>query len=192
MRLLPCLALLLAACGGAPSPEPKQEARALDPPKITMFYPSEPALRGAGAVNLCYGVENATAVRIDPPVERLTPSISRCFSVSPRKTTVYTLTAEGKDGASVSRQTTVEVGAPAPAFQDLEVSATEVAAGSLVSFCFKARNATSVKGAPGRFQRNGAPEGDCLIDTPRQTTTYSITISGGGLSATERVTVKVR
>jgi hypothetical protein len=191
LRLAPWFALLLAACGGAPPPEPKQEARALEP-KITMFYPSEPALRGAGSVNLCYGVENATAVRIDPPVERLTPSISRCFSVSPRARTVYTLRAEGKDGASVSRQTTVEVGAPAPAFLDLEISATEVAAGSPVSFCFKARNAASVQGAPGRFQRNGAPEGDCLIDTPRQTTTYSITISGGGLSATERVTVKVR
>jgi hypothetical protein len=192
LRLVAWLALLFASCDSAPEPAARKESAAPGPPKITMFYPSEPAVRGAGSVNLCYGVENAVKVTIDPPVERLTPSISRCFSVSPAKTTTYTLTAESAGGKSATQKATVEVGAPAPTFTELEVSAQEVAAGSPISFCFQAKNATCVKGSPGRFQKNGNPAGDCLIDAPRHTTTYGITISGGGLSNTERVTVNVR
>jgi eukaryotic-like serine/threonine-protein kinase len=192
LPIVGCLALLLAGCGSAPEPPVNQERAVSEPPKITMFYPSEPAIRGSGSVNLCYGVENAAKVTIDPPVEQLSPSLSRCFSVSPRKTTIYTLTAESADGKTATGKATVEVGAAGPSFVDLEVSATEVPAGAPVSFCFKARNAAAVKGSPGRFQKNGDPSGDCLVDAPRRTTTYTITISGAGLSNTERLTVTVK
>jgi hypothetical protein len=60
--------------------------------------------------SLCYGVEDATAVRIDPPVEALKPFASRCLSVSPAATTRYTLTATGASGAEVSRSLTLTVG----------------------------------------------------------------------------------
>ena len=49
---------------------------------------------------MCYGVANAKTVSIDPPVEGVWPSVARCLNVSPRRTTVYTLTAS--DGAGLA------------------------------------------------------------------------------------------
>jgi hypothetical protein len=60
--------------------------------------------RGDSAT-LCYGVSNAKSVRLDPPAEEVWPSASRCFDVSPKKTTTYQLTAED----AAERSTTASV-----------------------------------------------------------------------------------
>ena len=52
---------------------------------------------------------NATVVRLDPPAEKMWPSMSRCFDVKPAKTTRYTLTAEGADHASLSESVEIVV-----------------------------------------------------------------------------------
>lgn len=75
---------------------------------ILQFYGTPRISPGASGL-LCYGVLNAKAVRLDPPVERVWPALSRCFDVSPAATTRYTLTAEGADGASASRSFEVTV-----------------------------------------------------------------------------------
>jgi hypothetical protein len=69
--------------------------------KILTFY-ANPSL-------ICYGVANAARVRIDPPIELITPSLSRCIKASPAKTTEYTLTAEDAAGHRVSQTITVKV-----------------------------------------------------------------------------------
>jgi len=71
--------------------------------KIVQFYTSQGEIAAGQKALLCYGVVNATAVRLDPPVESVWPSVSRCFEVKPAKTTRYTLTAEDAD-----RKTAVE------------------------------------------------------------------------------------
>ena len=77
--------------------------------KISLFY-ANPAVIHAGAqVLLCYGVANAETVRIEPFVESITPSLSRCVGISPKKTMEYTLTAEDGAGHSVSQITIVKV-----------------------------------------------------------------------------------
>jgi len=48
-------------------------------------------------------------VRIDPPVESLRPSYSRCLNVSPRKTTTYTLTAVDAQGNTKTATAVVRV-----------------------------------------------------------------------------------
>ena len=58
---------------------------------------------------LCYGVVNANEVRLDPPVEKVWPSLSRCFDVAPTKTTHYTLSAEGADHKVVTESLDVVV-----------------------------------------------------------------------------------
>jgi hypothetical protein len=66
--------------------------------KILNFYVTPGTIaRGAKAL-ICYGVSNAKTVRIDPAVERAYPSVSRCFEVTPRRDTRYTLTAEDGHG----------------------------------------------------------------------------------------------
>jgi hypothetical protein len=52
---------------------------------------------------MCYGVLNATSVRIEPPVDGVGVSINRCVQAVPRKDTRYTLFAEGRDGAVLSK-----------------------------------------------------------------------------------------
>jgi hypothetical protein len=72
-------------------------------------YSANPATIQAGEKSsLCYSVSNAKTVNIEPQAEEpVWPAFSRCVHVSPRKTTVYTLTIE--DGAGHNKTATVEV-----------------------------------------------------------------------------------
>jgi hypothetical protein len=76
--------------------------------KILDFYGTPSITRGASAL-LCYSVVNAKSVRLDPPVEDVWPSLSRCFNVSPAKTTRYAFTAESANGETASRSFEVKV-----------------------------------------------------------------------------------
>jgi hypothetical protein len=77
--------------------------------RILQFYTREGEIAHGEKALLCYGVVNASAVRLDPPVESVWPSVSRCFEVKPARTTRYTLTAEGADHASVSESLEIKV-----------------------------------------------------------------------------------
>jgi hypothetical protein len=76
--------------------------------KIVNFY-APPAIHPGQKALVCYGVANAKAVRIDPAIESIWPSLGRCIEASPQKTTEYTLTAEDGAGHSVSQTITVRV-----------------------------------------------------------------------------------
>ena len=75
--------------------------------KIVQFYTTPDAITKGRKALLCYSVVNATVVRLDPPVERVWPSMSRCFEVAPTRSTRYTLTAGGADHKTTSE--TIEV-----------------------------------------------------------------------------------
>ena len=77
--------------------------------KLLTFYANPPVIRAGARTLLCYGVANAQSVRIEPAVEELHPSISRCLEVRPRSDTEYKLMATGKGGAQVSASAKVEV-----------------------------------------------------------------------------------
>jgi len=64
---------------------------------IISFY-GPPEVHHGEEAQMCYGVSNAKTVSIDPPVAEMWPSVSRCFNVTPQKTTTYTLTAEDAQG----------------------------------------------------------------------------------------------
>ena len=53
--------------------------------KIVQFYTTPDAITKGRKALLCYSVVNATVVRLDPPVESVWPSMSRCFEVAPRR-----------------------------------------------------------------------------------------------------------
>jgi hypothetical protein len=77
--------------------------------KILQFYAREREIVPDGKALVCYGVVNATAVRLDPPVERVWPAVSRCFEVAPAKSTRYTLTVEGREHTTVSESIEIVV-----------------------------------------------------------------------------------
>src|ERR1051325_10771561 len=119
--------LLLAGCQ-KPSTSPRQAATE-EPIRITMFYASAPAVPIGDSTLLCYGVANAVAVRLEPPVEQLKPALTRCFSVSPAQATTYKLTAEDRQGRTASQSVEIKVTPPLPKFLDLSINSKEIAPG---------------------------------------------------------------
>jgi hypothetical protein len=75
---------------------------------IQMLYATPQIHRGQTA-QICFGVANATSVKLEPQTSPVWPSHNLCRDVKPLKTTVYTLTATGADGKSVTQQVTVDV-----------------------------------------------------------------------------------
>jgi hypothetical protein len=182
--------------GCSPSPKPgnaSPPAKAdVSQVRVTQFYANPPAIPKGAKALLCYGVEGATKVRIEPPVEKLAPSLSRCFEVTPTHNTEYKLIAENASGATAEATAAVSLGSAAPVLFDLAVSKTKAKAGELISFCFQTRNAVRVTGGPGRFQFGGRAVKDCLLDQPSKTTSYRVTASNNeGLSDSANVTVEV-
>lgn len=90
----------------------------VDPAKglgIINFYASPPAIFPGRSASVCYGVMNAVSVAIDPPIAEVSPALTRCFEVSPKTTTRYTLTAADKRGNRVSRSFLLNVLGTPPA-----------------------------------------------------------------------------
>jgi hypothetical protein len=187
------MTLCSLGCSSREHAAPHRPAKAQDPVRITMFYAASISVPREESTSLCYGVDNAARVRLSPPVERVYPAFSHCVVVSPLETTTHTLTAEDAKGQASSQAVTVTVTEALPHFLDLSISAKEAKPGQLVAFCFKAKNAVAVRGGPGRFFSGGKLAGDCLVDNPRKTTLYKLTIQGaGGQTDDAHITVKVR
>jgi hypothetical protein len=77
--------------------------------KILQFYTAAREIAPHEKVVVCYSVVNAAVVRLDPPIERVWPAVSRCFAVTPARTTRYTLTAEGPEHNTVSQSIEIAV-----------------------------------------------------------------------------------
>jgi hypothetical protein len=77
--------------------------------KFTTMTADSGVLTPGQTTQLCYGVVNAKAVKVDPPIEPLKPSYHHCFEVGPKKTTTYTITADDGAGHTRSESLTIQV-----------------------------------------------------------------------------------
>jgi hypothetical protein len=77
--------------------------------EILNFYALPGRIHRGEESQLCYGVSNAKTVTIDPPVEGVWPSLSRCINISPKKDTTYTFTAQDAAGNTKTATLTLEV-----------------------------------------------------------------------------------
>jgi hypothetical protein len=188
-RVLLTSVLLLCSCSH-PTPTVRDASNTA---RITQFYAREPAVPKGEKTVLCHGVENAKTVRIEPPVDKVWPAISRCFDIAPSAVTTYTLTAEGEDKQPVTRSVTVQIGAALPKIKVVVVSSLSVHAGEQVKVCYVVKNAKSVKIAPGTLVNVPTPEHGCVVDKPAKTTTYTVTASNAdGITDTEHATISVK
>lgn len=194
MRILPAaspalVCALFSACSSAPPPAPAPKTEVL--PKITQLYAPQPSVGAGETAKICYGVENARAVWISPPVRELSAALARCIDVEPARTTTYTLTAEG-GGKRVSQDITIAVGPPRVRIDNVNVSAAAVRRGDSVVICYQVVNARSVTIDPPGYHGGSDPRG-CVSTRPVTTTTYVVTATGpAGDRDKEEVTVRVR
>jgi hypothetical protein len=74
---------------------------------ILGFYANPAVIERGDSTTLCYSVSNAKTVTLEPQSNAVWPAFERCVSVTPKKTTTYTLTAT--DAAGNTKSKTVEV-----------------------------------------------------------------------------------
>jgi hypothetical protein len=165
--------------------------------KILQFYVRDSAILEDQSTVICYGVLNARAVRIEPPVEGVHPALSNCVTVEPEHDTGYTLTAEGKDGQTVTAGLTVAV-KPDPAtlpkvttFQAIKHSYEQ--GRHYFTIVFRFENANTVSIDPPVFSplKDSAPFGQWMV-SPEKTTTYTLTVTGKkGRTARKQLVIEV-
>jgi len=165
--------------------------------KITAFYARDSVVIEGGSTVLCYGVANAKSVRLEPPVERISPSLNRCIEVRPRTETRYTLTAEGSDGQMVSQSLTIRVGAdqstlPRITSFQIDGKRKDYSGQTVFSLSFGVLNAEEVSIDPPAFPTlHGAPSGQFSVK-PDKTTTYTLIVKGkNGHVARQQLRVEV-
>jgi hypothetical protein len=194
--------LALTGCSSPPPQKVEKPAEAAPAPKITQFYASPPEIGKGQRAQLCYGVEGAAKVELEPAVEAVWPALSRCLEVRPNVSVTYTLTALNAAGQSVTQKAKLEVGPPRPGnaqsgggsrmLQAVTADKLQVKPGEQVTICFAARHATEVAITPGPGVQPSAERG-CFTDKPTRTTAYKVVAKGdAGQTDTEQVTVKVR
>jgi hypothetical protein len=76
---------------------------------IQSFYASPGAIHKGDSAQLCYGVANAKSVKLEPQPNAVWPSYARCVSVSPAKSTTYTLTVSDSSGNTKTQSLEVKV-----------------------------------------------------------------------------------
>lgn len=76
---------------------------------IRTLYVSPEVIHHGETAQLCYDVDNAKTVTLDPPAGEVWPSHTRCLDLSPKKTTTYTLTITDASGKSASQSVELKV-----------------------------------------------------------------------------------
>jgi hypothetical protein len=184
-------AMLIGCSGSGTAVQAPKEAPAPEQAKITQFYTTSPQVARGDTALVCYGVENASAVWLDPGHRELSAALSRCVEVTPTENTTYKLSAQSPGGQTVTKELAVTVGAAHVKITNVTVSAVDVKAGDLVNVCYTAENASSVTIEPIGY--SGPAGKGCASQQPQKTTTYVVTATGpGGEKDSEKVTVKVR
>jgi hypothetical protein len=147
-------------------------------------------------------VENATAVSIAPPVERLSPSLNRCFDVTPRRTTHYVLMAAGAGGQSATASFDITVLAtpstgpvaieqiPGPTIEYFrDDGVTREGDSAFHKLCFATRGATQVRVDPAVIPPMNTPLG-CFTARVDRTTSFTLfAFDERGNAASRRLTI---
>jgi hypothetical protein len=179
--LLLAAALICANCTSAKQPAAPAADTAV---KILNFYAREGDVTEGSATVLCYAVENAKAVTMEPPsADGVWPSRNRCVEVRPTRETTYTLQAEGADGRTVSQSLNVEVKADQDALPRvssfrIESCSRDYANKPIFKLSFSAGNVVEVSIDPPVFETlHGSPTGEFYV-TPEKNTTYTLIVTG--------------
>jgi len=158
--------------------------------RIVSFSANPTTISTGGSSQLCWNVENATTVSINPGIG--TVKAADCMTVSPTATTIYVLTARNGVG-SVTASATVTVNA-VKVLTFTSSPEYSTFAGSAVVLSWTTTGATSVNitgniTGPG-IPATGLPANGSLTVNPNTNTDYTLTAYGDGGQAVS-VTIQV-
>jgi hypothetical protein len=77
--------------------------------ELLKFFAYPGVVNRGDSATLCYSVSNAKSVTLEPQSSAVWPAFERCVSVTPAKTTTYTLTATDASGNKKTATAEVEV-----------------------------------------------------------------------------------
>ena len=193
------LVLFTTACSSPPTETKRAEAPPA-PASITQFYASPAVVAKGERTLLCYGVEGAAAVRLEPAVDEITPSLARCIEAAPAVSTKYTLFARNRAGAEVSRQVEVTIDPKAvrqtPSARGglilfFTAMQGKVSRGAAATLCYGVKGADSVTLSPAVLALVPS-ERMCFQVRPEATTNYALTASAAnGAKDSETVRIAV-
>ena len=176
-----------------PATPPAAARAAPNPPaglRITQFYADRGEIvKGEHAI-VCYGVQDAATVRLDPPVEELKPAMNRCFSVTPVTATTYRLIATSASGSEVSEAFTIGVSPAPPKILFVAISARDLKRGEKFTLCYGVTATSSVRLEPMGWTLP-ASEKECRMWYPTLTAKLTLIATGEG-RRTDRETVTIR
>jgi hypothetical protein len=158
---------------------------------ITQFYARSGEITAGDQNLVCYGVRNARSVRIEPPVENITPAMNRCFFVDPQLDTTYTLVAEGTDGSQATESFRVRVKPAPPAILMFATSERQIPRGEAVTLCYGVAHSSAVRMEPNGWQLPPVSK-NCTRFYPKVTATYTLIATGDGGTDRKAFSVTVR
>ena len=168
------------------------------PPKIASFSVSPSAIPANGQAQLCYEVENADSVHIEPNIGERKPASKECLSVTPSETLTYTLTAIAADGQSTSRQITLNVRpvpsqpVPRPQILSFKASPEQVVDDGTAQLCFRLKDASYAQLDPGARSLAVSSQDQCVEVRPLKTTTYTLkAFNSEGVETRDNATIRV-
>lgn len=195
--------LFLASCTAE---KPGEEASEPSPsgPKIVLFYPGQPSVAPGDQAQFCYGVENASSVRLEPAVEEIRPLSNKCVWFKPEKTLELTLIATGTNGQEVRESIPIKVESGAPAstrvtpgasqtglIETFIATATTISPGGGSTICYVLREPATLAMNPSSGDL-GSDLKKCVLVRPTETTRYTLTAKAGERTDSASVTVAVR
>lgn len=174
--------------------------------RILYFYAGQAAVPPGEPAQICYGVENATSLRLEPGLTDVRPLSSKCVWIEAKQTTDLTLVAVGEDGKEVRASATVTVRAGAPSstrteetaagtpsssiIETFAATASKVPSGGMSTICYVISKPASLSLEPAQGDL-GSELKKCVIVKPTTTTTYTLTANADGKTETAKVTVRV-
>ncbi|MCU1338526.1 MAG: OmpA/MotB domain protein [Bryobacterales bacterium] len=172
--------------GGQGQARVRISTRAADRAQI-LFFTADPKQTIAGqSVTLSWRTLNADTANI-AGIGNV--AVNGSLSVSPRQTTTYTLTARNNVNDESSSVTVSVIAVPTDVFLfGCAATPSTISAGQSSTLSWTSANADSVSISPGI---GAVPKTGTFAVTPAQTTTYTVTATGGGKTTSCSIAVTV-
>ena len=175
---LPTTFTLTAKCG----PHEDLSPVTIHMPFPAVFFSVSPAMiKGGESATLTWTTDLATLCTIEPDIGEV--PLNGSIAVTPNQDTMYTLTAVGPGGTIKRTATVAYIKPTASIFADPE-HLDVVGQPTTLTWVFSNADNCVIDQGIGEVQLGGS-----LVVTPEKTTTYTITATGPGGTAKDRITV---